>query len=94
MIGGVRVQVDPEVGRYRPGSRPDRLEPGQIRWHRLPNGNGGGVAVHPSETEDLVRCGIPFAAAEPGGPRRVGRVYYVERQAFVDVLHFAFVERS
>lgn len=63
-----------------------RLEPGWYQWMRLPNQHGGGVAVHPSEADALIESGIPFV----GGLR--GVIYFVERQAFVDILHFHFVK--
>jgi hypothetical protein len=82
------VSYDPPIGRAKPGSRPDRLEPGQARWRRFPNAHGGGAAVHPSETPRYLKHGIRF---EDG---RLGLVYLIEREAYVDVVHFKFVTRE
>ena len=73
------------MSRLKPGSRPERLEPGQVRWRRFPNQFGGSASVHPSETAGYVQNGIKFADG------RRGRVLYVEEEAFVDVIHFSFV---
>lgn len=78
------VPYEPEVGRFKPGSRPERLEPGQARWRRFPNHSGGSASVHPADTARHVREGLRF---DDG---RTARVAYVEREAFVDVIHFYF----
>jgi hypothetical protein len=70
--------------RLKPGSRPERLEPGQVRWRRFPNEFGGSASVHPSETDRYLREGIRFADG------RSAFIDYVEYEAFVDVLHFYF----
>jgi hypothetical protein len=82
-----RVRFYPEVGRERPGSKPDRNELGQVRWRRFPNHAGGSASVHPDDTAGYIANGIRF---DDG---RYARVNYVEREAYVDVVHFYFVER-
>ena len=72
------------MGRFRPGTRPERLERGQVRWRRFPNHSGGSASVHPDDTARYVEDGIFFADG------RFARVAYVEREAFVDVVHFYF----
>ena len=83
-----RVWFEPEVGRFRPGSRPDRIAPGRADWRRFPNHVGGSAAMHPDDTAHYIANGIRF---EDG---RFARVLYVEREAFVDVVHFHFVTQG
>lgn len=80
-----RVRFEPEVGRFPPGKIPDRNKPGEVRWRRFPNHCGGSASVHPDDTAGYIANGIFF---DDG---RRARVTYVEREAFVDVLHFYFV---
>ena len=82
-IGGVRY--DPPVGRAKPGTRPERLRRGEARWRRFPNQYGGGAAIHPGDTAHYLEHGIGF----DDGRRAV--VYVVEREAYVDIIHFHFV---
>lgn len=84
-IGTTRsVPFTPEVGRFKPGSRPERLESGQARWRRFPNHSGGSASVHPSDTPRYISEGLRF---DDG---RRAQVAYVEREAYVDVIHFYF----
>jgi hypothetical protein len=82
------VRWHPAVGRYSPGSRPDRLERGQARWIRFPNANGGSVSVHPDDTAHWIEHGLDF---EDG---RHAIVIEVERDSYVDVMNFHFVDRE
>ena len=57
-----------------------------MAFRRWPNKNGGAAAVHPSDTHTYLRDGIGFQ----DGSRAV--VTWVEREAYVDVIHFNFVD--
>lgn len=74
----------PQVGRYQAGTRPQRLAPGVACWRRFPNRNGGSIAVNPVDTASHL-SGITFAGGE------FATVTYIEKEAFVDVIHFQFV---
>lgn len=59
-----------------------------MSWRRLPNHGGGGAACHPDDTAHYLEHGITIADG------RHGVVYVVEREAYVDVIHFRFVKEG